>query len=141
MVLKVWDDRENTEGWIWFDNVKAVRHEKNRTHCVAKNPSNPEGEGNVAPACIYGIKDGNAPVDGQAKVDREIVYHPGTGKMFGSWMFSGTRLVKSFSMDDFTPVEFLHVIYNSGEEQILVLMEGHPSCYLLSDSGKTIERI
>ena len=129
MVLKIWDDRENSEGWIWFDHVRAVKLEDNQRHCVARSLKDDEFT-----ARIYGMTD-------DSKIDRDHMFPSDDGDLFGTWMFSGARTVREFSDDEYVSVRLLNVLHESGDEQVLILQQGHPSCYLLSDSGKTIERI
>ena len=137
MILKIWDDKEEQEGWIWFDHVKAVKRLSGQRYCVATaRIESADSDMIGTKAQIYLIKD-------HESIDREApCSFDDNASPFGSWMFSGMREVEGFENDDqYTEIKFLDVVYESSEEQRLIFRKDHPSCYLLSDTGKTIERI
>ena len=136
MVLKVFDEKEEQEGWIWFDHVKAIKRVSGQRYCVAREViEKPDSDVVSISAGIYPIKDHKG-------INRDVYCPLNKDKSaFGCWMFSYMSEVDEFNFEQYTEIRFLDVIYESGEEQRLILRKGHPSCYLLSDSGKTIERI
>ena len=123
MILKMWKDRPYGSGigWVYLDKVSQVLVDRT-CYCIAKSMQELEC------AIVCGVSDAGTPNRSMTIDSHE--------KLFEAW-----DVVKDFHDDQICTVRLLTVRFENGNYEMYVSLLGEPSAWLMSDEGKTVDRL